>query len=338
MNTNYYALACALGLLLAALGAQAQPTLFVMNFTVNGEKETKMGQTVAGSVEQGLRCCGCQYTVIQRFSVERAGSPGPELDKALAQKEVDYLLQGDIHELSSDGLIYQVDYRIEERQTMSTVAVGTFEAHRDALLDAPSCETALSARFSLDDGLCKNKVISSRTLRAGKSSGDAPPQRDSGQKTDISASLSGDDDGDGVINALDVEPHTAAGALVDRNGRAVDPSSFVYLKKVKEELKENLPALPWVDFEGTSTELPMDAQSALIQVATWMRHYPNMIVAIEGHDPLDGVRAYDRAKAVRRWLTENQGLQAQRFRLRYDVGSHYTPRVDLSFDLSASNL
>lgn len=321
---------------LCHVSSLAQGRLFVMNFTVNGEVATKMGQNVAGIIEQGLRCCGCRYAVVQRFGVLHASQPGPALAQELAAKEVDYLLQGDIHDLG-DGALYQVDYRIEERSTLSTVAVGSFKAHRDALLDMPSCETALGARMSLDDGLCRQKVISDRPLVAQRRVVDkAKPLQDSGVKVEIGAELAGDEDADGVINALDLEPNTPEGAMVDRSGRAIDPSAFVYLKKVKEELKDNLPTLPWIAFEEGATTVPVDAQAALAQVATWMRHYPSMIVSIEGRDPADMVKAYDRAKAIRRLLLEHHEVEAQRLRLRYDVAPTYASEVQLSFDLNAS--
>lgn len=331
MMTTYRLVGLAVWLACICPVMQGQHTLFVMNFSVNGEKQTKMGQTVAGIIEKGLSCCGCRYSIVQRFSVDNASTPGASLQQELATKQVDYLLQGDLNELPEHSNLYQLDYRIEERQTMSTIAVGTFKVHLDALLTAPSCETALAARLSLDNGLCKNKLLSPQALV-----GENIPLPDSGKKDNIRDELGGDSDGDGVINALDVEPYTPAGAMVDRSGRAVDPASFVYLKKVKEELLQDLPAFPEVTFEAEATVLPVTAQAALAQALTWLQRYPNMVVSIEGHDPTDAVRAYDRAKAVRAWFVKEQSMPAQRFRLRYDVNASYKPNVHLSFDLNAT--
>ena len=83
------------------------------------------------------------------------------------------------------------------------------------------------------------------------------------------------------------------------------------------EVRVALPADVLFDFD--KADIRSDAASALAQLATVIRAYPSGRVELEGHTDSKGDDAYNqrlsqrRAESVKRWLTEREGLAADRF-------------------------
>lgn len=114
-----------------------------------------------------------------------------------------------------------------------------------------------------------------------------------------------DSDGDGVIDARDACPGTAAGTRVDARGCAL---------QTRIELKG-------VTFATGSAVLTESSATTLDTVADTMRRYPEMRVQVQGHTDNQGDRGFNRelsqqrADAVRMYLI-NKGIGADRLSAR----------------------
>jgi outer membrane protein OmpA-like peptidoglycan-associated protein len=87
-------------------------------------------------------------------------------------------------------------------------------------------------------------------------------------------------------------------------------------RETELEVRVDLPADVLFDFD--QAEIRPDAARALAQLATLIRGYPNRPVSVEGHTDARGNDTYNqglserRAESVKRWLTEREGIAADR--------------------------
>lgn len=165
-----------------------------------------------------------------------------------------------------------------------------------------------------------------------------------------------DDDGDGVINEMDLEPNTPEGCPVDTHGVTADTDGDgVPDCKDKEKLTQqkcfpvdadgvgNCPdppccsqkdtivvpagcgmdALPSVQFKSpTKVQLSKDAEAILTVAAEKIRKNPNCNVRITGYGDVDKKSqqlSWERVNAVIKYLVEKQGLSESRFIFKYGV-------------------
>lgn len=112
-----------------------------------------------------------------------------------------------------------------------------------------------------------------------------------------------DSDNDGVLDNFDVCPGTLPGTRVNRSGCA---------------LPEQNVTLQGVHFELDSATLTPGSLAILDQAAAALRGQPNIKVRIGGHTDSLGSEVYNeqlsmaRAKSVREYLQEHQGINVQR--------------------------
>ena len=86
------------------------------------------------------------------------------------------------------------------------------------------------------------------------------------------------------------------------------------------EVRVDLPADVLFDFD--KADIRADAAQALARLATVIRAYPGGSVSLEGHTDAKGDDGYNRtlserrAEAVKRWLVEREGVEADRLAIR----------------------
>jgi outer membrane protein OmpA-like peptidoglycan-associated protein len=172
-----------------------------------------------------------------------------------------------------------------------------------------------------------------------------------------------DADGDGVTDQFDQDPNTPAGAAVDVHGKALDtdgdgvpdyqdkqlitptycqpvdadgvgkcpcPDSSCYEGLMKAQC--DLGVLPSITFKGRSVSLGQDQQALLADVANRMRQSPDCRVVVTGHAEASKSSeqlSWDRVNSVIDYLTQQQGISADRFIFQYSgiPGDNHT--VDL---------
>lgn len=173
-----------------------------------------------------------------------------------------------------------------------------------------------------------------------------------------------DADGDGITDQFDQDPNTPANTPVDVHGKALDsdgdgvpdykdkqlitptycqpvdadgvgkcpcPDSSCYEGLVKAQAC-NLGILPSITFRGRSVTLSSDQQSLLADVANRMRQSPDCHVVVTGHAEASKASeqlSWDRVNSVISYLTEKEGISADRFIFQYSGIPGDTKTVDL---------
>ena len=173
-----------------------------------------------------------------------------------------------------------------------------------------------------------------------------------------------DADGDGVTDQFDQDPNTPAGTAVDVHGKPLDtdgdgipdykdkqlitptycqpvdadgvgkcpcPDSSCYAGLIKAQAC-NLGTLPSVTFRGRSVKLTSDQQTLLADVANRMRQSPDCHVVVTGHAEASKASeqlSWDRVNSVISYLTESEGISADRFIFQYSGIPGDTKTVDL---------
>lgn len=172
-----------------------------------------------------------------------------------------------------------------------------------------------------------------------------------------------DADGDGVTDQFDQDPNTPAGTAVDVHGKPLDtdgdgvpdykdkqlitptycqpvdadgvgkcpcPDSSCFEGMMKATC--DLGYLPSITFKGRSVTIPTDQQALLSDVANRMRQSPECRVVVTGHAEASKSSeqlSWDRVNAVINYLSEKEGISADRFIFQYSgiPGDNHT--VDL---------
>lgn len=179
-----------------------------------------------------------------------------------------------------------------------------------------------------------------------------------------------DADGDGVTDQFDKCPNTPAGTAVDVHGCALDtdgdgvpdykdkqlitptycqpvdadgvgkcpcPDSSCFAGLVAAQ-QCNLGTLPSITFRGRSVRLGSSQQSLLDNVASQMRQSPNCRVVVTGHAEASKASeqlSWDRVNAVINYLSEKEGISADRFIFQYSGVPGDNSTVDLRAATSA---
>jgi OOP family OmpA-OmpF porin len=163
---------------------------------------------------------------------------------------------------------------------------------------------------------------------------DACPDTPAGHKVD-SRGCSLDSDGDGVVDADDACPNTFRGAAVDARGCEMDDDKDGVVNRLDQcpntvagarvdtkgcEIRDVI-ELPGVNFETNSDRLLPGANSTLLDAATTLRRYPELVVEVAGHTDSDGAAEYNQGLSERRAITVrdyliNEGVRQGRLSAR----------------------
>lgn len=173
-----------------------------------------------------------------------------------------------------------------------------------------------------------------------------------------------DADGDGVTDQFDKEPNTPAGCPVDTHGVSLDTDGDgVPDCKDKEKITPTAcqpvdadgvgkcpePAcckmidsmmtkvchigdLPSVSFRGKSSNLSTDAKAMLMTVATKMKDNPNCSIVITGYPAASKASqalCNKRTEAIKTYLTEKEGISADRVDVSCEVGGGEANTIDI---------
>ena len=169
-----------------------------------------------------------------------------------------------------------------------------------------------------------------------------------------------DADGDGVADQFDRCPNTPAGVAVDVHGCPLDTDGDgvpdykdkqlitpTYCQPVdadgvgkcpdpeccKNKVAAcNIGSLPSITFKGRSVALAASQKQLLESVANQMRSNPECRVVVTGHAEASKASeqlSWDRVNAVITYLTETQGISADRFIFQYSGVPGDTHTVDL---------
>ena len=173
-----------------------------------------------------------------------------------------------------------------------------------------------------------------------------------------------DADGDGVLDQLDREPNTPAGASVDTHGvsrdtdgdgvadymdkqlitpsecqpvnadgvgKCPDPECCKNMKP--SELANPCPAdYPSLSFGGSNSRLTKDLKTMLNAVATKMKAHPTCTIVINGYpEASKGSQALcqQRVDAVKMQLVQKEGISADRITTKCEVGAGDKNTVDI---------
>lgn len=174
-----------------------------------------------------------------------------------------------------------------------------------------------------------------------------------------------DADGDGVIDQLDREPNTPAGAPVDSHGVARDtdgdgvpdykdkqlitPSECQPVDadgvgkcpepeccknvKASAETVVNCPTdFPSVSFKGNATSLPANAKALLSSVASKLKANPNCNITLNGYpeaSKASQAASQKRLDAVKLYLVQKEGISAERISTNNEIGGGDKNTVDI---------
>jgi outer membrane protein OmpA-like peptidoglycan-associated protein len=136
-----------------------------------------------------------------------------------------------------------------------------------------------------------------------------------------------DTDGDGVPNSIDEEPNTAADALVNVRGQAVDVGNACCdCEKV---------TLPTIMFDNSSSKISPSSYGVLYTIAEKMKSCPGLNVSAIGYTASKSGEqlAYKRVNSIVDHLEANYGIERSRINTGYASGSevdYSTRRIDLS--------
>ncbi len=175
-----------------------------------------------------------------------------------------------------------------------------------------------------------------------------------------------DADGDGVIDQLDREPNTPAGASVDTHGVSKDtdgdgvpdfrdkqlitpsecqpvdvdgvgkcpePECCKNIKASSETTVVNCPAdFPSVSFKGNASTLPADAKALLSSVAAKLKANPNCNITLNGYPEASKASqavSQKRLDAVKLYLVQKEGISAERVSTNNEIGGGDKNTVDI---------
>src|SRR5690242_10603343 len=177
--------------------------------------------------------------------------------------------------------------------------------------------------------------------------------------------LANDADGDGVADMFDKEPNTPAGCPVDSHGVSRDtdgdgvpdckdkelvtptqcqPVDADGVGKCPEPdcckaIRDTLAAmnacnlnLPSITFSGRRSSLTSDAKAMLANVASQMKNSPNCNIVVTGYPAATKASqslANSRVEAIKAYLTETEGISADRIDTNVMVGGGDVNTVDI---------
>ncbi len=177
--------------------------------------------------------------------------------------------------------------------------------------------------------------------------------------------LSNDADGDGVADMFDKEPNTPAGCPVDSHGVSRDtdgdgvpdckdkelvtptqcqPVDADGVGKCPEPdcckaIRDTLAAmnacnlnLPSINFRGNRSSLTSDAKAMLANVASQMKNSPNCNIVVTGYPAATKASqsmCNRRTEAIKAYLTETEGISADRVEVNCMVGGGDVNTVDI---------
>ena len=136
-----------------------------------------------------------------------------------------------------------------------------------------------------------------------------------------------DTDGDGVPNGIDEEPNTAADALVNVRGQAVEMGNACCdCDKV---------TLPTVMFDNSSSKISPSSYGVLYTIAEKMKSCPGLNVSAIGYTASKSGEqlAYKRVNSIVDHLEANYGIERSRISTGYASGSdvdYSTRRIDFN--------
>jgi OOP family OmpA-OmpF porin len=136
-----------------------------------------------------------------------------------------------------------------------------------------------------------------------------------------------DTDGDGVPNGIDEEPNTAADALVNVRGQAVEMGNACCdCDKV---------TLPTVMFDNSSSKISPSSYGVLYTIAEKMKSCPGLNVSAIGYTASKSGEqlAYKRVNSIMDHLEANYGIERSRISTGYASGSdvdYSTRRIDFN--------
>jgi outer membrane protein OmpA-like peptidoglycan-associated protein len=136
-----------------------------------------------------------------------------------------------------------------------------------------------------------------------------------------------DTDGDGVPNGIDEEPNTAADALVNVRGQAVEMGNACCdCDKV---------TLPTVMFDNSSSKISPSSYGVLYTIAEKMKSCPGLNVSAVGYTASKSGEqlAYKRVNSIVDHLEANYGIERSRISTGYASGSdvdYSTRRIDFN--------
>lgn len=163
-------------------------------------------------------------------------------------------------------------------------------------------------------------------------------QDDSAQRAtqDITtATVFGDNDGDGVTDGIDQCPDTVAGTSVDATGCEIDsdndgvsdsldqcPGSVARVKVdaqgCKEKLQEALRETLYIEFAHNTSHVAEESIEPIAKLSEKLYQYPDAQLVLEGHTDSSGSASYnktlsqERAIGVKEVLVERFGINANR--------------------------
>ena len=175
-----------------------------------------------------------------------------------------------------------------------------------------------------------------------------------------------DADGDGVVDQLDKEPNTPAGCPVDTHGVSLDTDGDgvpdcrdkekitpTYCQpvdadgvgkcpepeccKIIDSLRNNMNTckigdLPSLSFKGTSAGLSNDDKAMLSTVASRLKDNPNCSIIVTGYPAASKASqalCNKRVAAIKAYLTEKEGITADRVDTTCEVGGGEANTVDI---------
>ena len=174
-----------------------------------------------------------------------------------------------------------------------------------------------------------------------------------------------DTDGDGVVDQLDKEPNTPAGCPVDTHGvtkdtdgdgvpdckdkqlitptecqpvdadgvgKCPDPECCKALDSLRNVNVCNIGDLPSVSFKGKGANLSSDAKAMLSTVAAKLKDNANCSITVTGYPAASKASqalCNKRVAAVKTYLTEKEGISADRIETGCEVGGGDANTVDI---------
>ncbi|MGH2566146.1 MAG: OmpA family protein, partial [Ginsengibacter sp.] len=173
-----------------------------------------------------------------------------------------------------------------------------------------------------------------------------------------------DADGDGVVDQLDREPNTPAGCPVDTHGvsrdtdgdgvpdckdkqlitptecqpvdadgvgKCPDPECCKNMV-MADTNKCHIGDLPSVSFKGKSGSLSSDAKAMLATVASKLKNNPDCSITVTGYPAASKASqalCNKRTEAVKTYLTEKEGISADRITPNCEVGGGDANTIDI---------
>ncbi len=314
--------------------AQQKKDLYIIDFHNAKEYNSILGKNVANEFENSLQLCKSKYRIIPRMKYQRQleGKTFEYTKRFLKKEGIDYVVYGDIfHDDNSKH--FTIEYIFEEVSNGSIILIETINFdHISKLVNASNRKQAIVDKLKNDEELCKR--FSERPSKPTIIDEDAVAKAEPNL-------IQKDDDNDGVPNALDKEPDTPIGAIIDQRGVEImsnkGSNSNFWKEGEKGKIREMLPDFPEVSFNNGKSDLNDDAYMKIDQMAQLMKMYPIVILKLEGLDTENETLAFERSKKIKDFLVENYSIPENRFVIKGEINKEAKSKVVATIDLEKMN-